>query len=1251
MADTYLATVLGQLAKSPGIDGVSDGQLLEQVVAGRGSEALEVLVRRHGPLVWRVCRRVLPRLHAAEDAFQATFLALAQQSATIRRPGSLAGWLHRVAYRNSCRLRADLKRLEPWKDDRASAVMPDPCTQAAWRELGRIIEEEVQHLPEKYRLPLLLCYWEGQTHEQAARTLAWPTGTVKTRLTKARKLLHAWLVRRGVTLAEGAIATLVGVRTAEAVPPLLLSRTAAAAKAGTLSARVAALARAAWPSALVARARAALILTLAAILVTAGFGRFAMRFDATAGASAKSVKVSSLEDAVTVLIQGTVVDGAGAPIANADVVLINFGLDRATQSKADGTFSATVPKQFVRGLYVLAKADNGDLQAFFANSYDTETAPAPIRLAVRKARAIPVTVIDGQGKPVAGASIAATVMTRRIRGENSDAGGHALLRVPADAPLENVYACKPGVGLNYVIYRRANEPASDPYKLAPDHTQPLRFALDGTREVRVRVVDNQQKPLPGVSVYPWYVERPRKGGHFNLSGIDEFRATTDEAGTATFRIIPTDNVGRVSFWAKTDNYFLPDQPSFDPKAQSNEVAIALEPLQLVRGKATFADGRPAAGAEVQVAGCGLQLRDFRGTAQCDRDGAFEIRVYSNQYCLFVAEKEHFASPAEMRIVRAGQVVDPVQLVLQPATRIHGMVGIGKDRSPLAGRRLTLYRRAEKDYFRLPKELQLPNPKDSHKGVNPLILRHAVTDQQGRFEFFAGPGRYYIIGPEGAPPPQFEITDQKDVEANLYTERPDRGVLAGRVVLKSAPGRSVSEAQVLGIATRVRGGRLRAVTDSDGRFGANRSRSPMVIQARTDDGVLSGIVRLGPDDPEVTIPVGPTASARGWLLDAASGAPLADRQVEFGVRVEMEGGGSMPIFGGSARTNASGEFVLTGLTTGWKFDLMLAIERDVNGSRMRGWRRVADITPAKADLIDLGEVKVTIPEGPPTLLQLIDRAFAAGEQPPARLQTKLHDARLAEQRVLLFAAAKSSEACQRFFALRYSRNRTEVERAAIHALANYTMLALDATEGPAGAPVRTLLERLKLQPPVAEGGTFAILGTDGRVVASTTALALMTGKQLDSKKLVGFLERYAQPVPDAEKLLADAMIQAKREDKRVLVQHSGAFCSPCVLLSRFLEKHQNLLAKDYVTVKLDTRFTNGAAVISRIRKEEGGIPWMVILDANGKSLITSGGVDGNIGFPSTAAGIAHFEKMLRATARHLTDVEIKSLTQSLSGPNS
>jgi hypothetical protein len=145
----------------------------------------------------------------------------------------------------------------------------------------------------------------------------------------------------------------------------------------------------------------------------------------------------------------------------------------------------------------------------------------------------------------------------------------------------------------------------------------------------------------------------------------------------------------------------------------------------------------------------------------------------------------------------------------------------------------------------------------------------------------------------------------------------------------------------------------------------------------------------------------------------------------------------------------------------------------------------------------------------------------------------------------------------------------------------------------------------------------------------------------------FLNEHPPDLPDAEVLLADALAKAKREGKRVFVQESGPRCGWCTVLSRFLDDHHDLIDKEFAYVKLDYRLKNGTAVIARVHpKREGGIPWMVFLDADGKPLITSDAMDGNIGYPGEPEGRVYFEKMLRTSVKHLTDADIKTLIDAL-----
>src|SRR6266545_958150 len=205
MSSVQLGAVVRQLHRLAGAptQEVSDGQLLERFSSSGEEAAFEALVRRHGPMVLGVCRRVLRDGHATEDAFQATFLVLLRRAGGLDRRCSLAGWLYTVAYHVALRARADAAR----RRRKEAAVLPpiptEPQPDLAWRELQPVLDEELDRLPEHWRAPVVLCYLEGRTNEEAGRLLGWPVGTVKSRLARARDLLRTRLARRGITLSVG----------------------------------------------------------------------------------------------------------------------------------------------------------------------------------------------------------------------------------------------------------------------------------------------------------------------------------------------------------------------------------------------------------------------------------------------------------------------------------------------------------------------------------------------------------------------------------------------------------------------------------------------------------------------------------------------------------------------------------------------------------------------------------------------------------------------------------------------------------------------------------------------------------------------------------------------------------------------------------------------------------------------------------------------------------------------------------------
>jgi RNA polymerase sigma factor (sigma-70 family) len=212
-----LSQQLRRIALLPDDPGTSDEELLERFLSRREEIAFAVLVRRHGPMVFGVCRRMLHDYQLAEDAFQATFLVLIRKGTAIRKRESLASWLYGVAYRTARRARATLCRQRSRERPMRESFV-EPSAQASWRDVAPILDQEVQRLPEIYRSALVLCDLEGKTRNEAARLLGCPEGTLSTRLMRGRELLAKRLTRRGITLSAGGLGLVLGQQQLSAAP-------------------------------------------------------------------------------------------------------------------------------------------------------------------------------------------------------------------------------------------------------------------------------------------------------------------------------------------------------------------------------------------------------------------------------------------------------------------------------------------------------------------------------------------------------------------------------------------------------------------------------------------------------------------------------------------------------------------------------------------------------------------------------------------------------------------------------------------------------------------------------------------------------------------------------------------------------------------------------------------------------------------------------------------------------------------------
>jgi RNA polymerase sigma factor (sigma-70 family) len=247
MSVASLDTVLHHIRRMTAPQVPTDGQLLRHFVSCRDGAAFAELVRRHGPLVLGVCRRLLADAHDADDAFQATFLVLIRRAAALDGSNSLGPWLYGVARRTALKARAAALRRNARQTEVHDMPAPEAADALERRELRHVLEEELDGLPEKYRTPLVLCYLQGYTHEQAAHALGRPAGSMSRHVGRALELLRGRLVRRGAVLTTGVLsAALANDLAAGPVPTVLAGATVRAALAvasgGAAAASVVALA-------------------------------------------------------------------------------------------------------------------------------------------------------------------------------------------------------------------------------------------------------------------------------------------------------------------------------------------------------------------------------------------------------------------------------------------------------------------------------------------------------------------------------------------------------------------------------------------------------------------------------------------------------------------------------------------------------------------------------------------------------------------------------------------------------------------------------------------------------------------------------------------------------------------------------------------------------------------------------------------------------------------------------------------------
>jgi RNA polymerase sigma factor (sigma-70 family) len=284
--------------------GLTDGQLLEFFIANRDEAAFSALVRRHAPMVWGVCRRVLHNYQDAEDAFQATFLVLVRKASSVVPRHMVGNWLYGVAHQTALKASSTIARRKSRESQVPAMPEPEAAEQNLWSDVQPRLDQELSRLPDKYRVPIILCDLEGKTRKEAARQLRLPEGTLASRLARARAMLARRLGQRGVAMPARALAGLVVQQSASAnVPTALVSSTIKATSllaagqavaASAVSAKVASLTEGVLKAMLLSKLKIATGLLLTAGIFAVGVGTTGINYQTLASGRTAVVMTPAL---------------------------------------------------------------------------------------------------------------------------------------------------------------------------------------------------------------------------------------------------------------------------------------------------------------------------------------------------------------------------------------------------------------------------------------------------------------------------------------------------------------------------------------------------------------------------------------------------------------------------------------------------------------------------------------------------------------------------------------------------------------------------------------------------------------------------------------------------------------------------------------------------------------------------------------------------------------------------------------------
>jgi RNA polymerase sigma factor (sigma-70 family) len=932
--------------------GVDEGQLLAQCAGSADEAAFEALVRRHGPLVLAICRRMLHDPRDVEDAFQATFLVLYRRAGSLAVVDPLGPWLHGVAYRVAARIRSRVaRRLQKERAGaRPEAWQPECAVERD--ELKHILDEEIHRLPEKYRKPVVLCYLEGKSHDQAARHLRWSAGSVRGRLDRARAKLRDRLERRGLAPDAGLIASALSSELANpTLPPGLVAETlttmARAATAhgvsgGAISGVVRELADASVRGMLVAKLKllgsviaaagiivavgTLLLITLPHLLARDGHDNALLAPTLTEDAPGQ-IELPT-DDKVAGSIDYRVVNKqTNKPIAGVTLfVQVDGNLTGRMLTDNDGRARIPVPvPPSGSEMAVLAhKVGFAPMRSVMRRVNVVERIPATYILALFPVDTIAGIVRDEQGKPVAGVEVAPIIWTRSDVARQSREDFEEPVSVRTDEQGRWLWdelpaGLEPGrvsFRFSHPDYQRLELPAEKGLEIVRAN---VPLILPRGLELTGRVIDSAGRAIAGARVL--------RGSSLWL--YDAVWVQSDDHGRFRFVHAPP---GAAILTAQARGH-APELKPVTVAPGLGQVEFRLEKARTIRGQIVNHSGHPLAGVTV-AAEYWRKHRTLDWRIQTDDQGGFQWDSAPLDAVTITAFRDGYLA-VRGHSVPADAAEISISMVKQ--LKVRGTVVDAETRH------------AVKSFTVVPGT-------ESGGGFSTYWQRdHARPMTRGRYEArfddAVGPdGRRIRIEADGyAPAVSRVVHDDEDEPVVNFVLKRDAGILgvvhlpdhslaavADVVLVSPSQPAFIKNGQAPdGIQHRV------IKTAADGRFTFPAQEPPYTLIVLHDLGFAEKTVEASPSSV-YKLTISPWGRVEGTLHVGAR--PAAGQQVSLHYQRQGNTPRTLPWWSGEVKTDAQGHFTFERVIPG-----EVSIARDI----------VVQTTPSRQTIHRTASVSVTV----------------------------------------------------------------------------------------------------------------------------------------------------------------------------------------------------------------------------------------------------------------------------------------------------